>query len=121
MEKYNVKWFCNPSSVKHIIWEDIEQPCEETVNFEPDGDGNSKYLYAYRKKDNRFMKVAKVIKNFAFLPIFALTEVLGILTILYHYFNSNATVTSLYCLYAMLFLLGVHFICQRSTSERMTT
>lgn len=110
-KKDNIVWFVRPSDIRHIIWEDLKYPCEETVNFENDGDGHSKYIWAYRKKDNRFMKVGKVIKNYVFLPfIFGLTELMVGITWVYNTLNNNSVYIEIGCLYSIMFLIMTYYI-----------
>ena len=108
---YKVKWFIHPSQIKNIYWKDIEKDPQETVNFENDGDGVSKYIWANRKKDNRFVRVGKVMKNFVFLPfIFGTTSMLYGITVLYQFMDSHETSIILFCSYSILFLVSGHYI-----------
>lgn len=101
-----VTWFVNPSQIRHIFWEDLDRPCEETVNFEPNGNLNSKYLWARRKSDNKFMRVG-IIKTFFVLPfLFGLGEFVA----LYSFLNSNSLMVELFCCYFVLLLLFLHFL-----------
>ena len=106
-----VSWFVNPKDLKNIYWNDIYKPEEETVNFEPDGDGISSYIWARRKKDNKFMRVGKVIKNYIVLPfIFGLGQFLTGLAAVYYYLDSQSNYIMLFCLYGILILVYLHYL-----------
>jgi hypothetical protein len=55
-----IRWFQNPKEIRKINWKEFSyNDEEERTNLESIGN-NLYYLYARRKKDNRYMKVALV-------------------------------------------------------------
>jgi len=116
---YKIKWFIHPSQIKNIYWKDIDMDPQETVNFENDGDGVSKYIWANRKKDNRFVRVGKVIKNFVFLPlVFGTAQFLSGLVVLYQLLDSHSASIIMYASYGILFLVSSHYILNDSRERK---
>ena len=118
MMNNKVVWFTDVKRFRGINWEELSYPCEETVHFEPNGDGVSKYIWAHRKSDNRLMRVGKYIKNYAVLPfLFGFSELLTGLALLYRFLNSNSTGVEFFCLYGILFLIFSYYLLDDKREE----
>lgn len=106
VNNYKVYWFQNPKQFLGIKWDDIDKPCDETVNFEDNGDGRSKYVYANRVSDGRLVKVAKAVRNYIFMPLLFVTgETIAFATFLYQFMDSSSIYIVLGSSYAMFFIV----------------
>ena len=111
-----IVWFVHPRDIKNVYWDDLNKPSEETVNFEGNGDKNSNYIWARRKRDNRFMRVGKVMRNYIALPlVFSLAEMLTGLGLIYSYLNTNSNNIMIFCLYSIMLMIFCHYIFNKNT------
>lgn len=115
MVRYKINWFVNPSQVRNIVWKDLPFACEETVSFEPNGSLESRYIWATRKKDNKFMRVG-IIKNLFVMPfLFGVAELIAI----YDLLNNNSVMVELFCVYVSLLLVFLHYFLRFSDGKKV--
>jgi len=115
---HTIVFYKNPCEYLKIKWSDLLYPAEETVQFEPDGDGISKYVYAQRVKDGKFLKIGKAIKNMMIMPfLLGFSQVMVYLTLLYNHLDTYSNVVSAYCIILMYILILYTILIHNSKEE----
>jgi uncharacterized membrane protein len=88
--------------------------------FENDGDGHSKYFYAYDKRLKRYRKAGKVIKNLVVFPVlFSLSELLYGLLLMVQWMNGHSALVMSLCVYLIMFLVGYYFFFEYGEETEM--